>query len=125
MTAIITAPQAKPQRITLYYREGSSDKVYQASIEPQGDLFLVTFAFGRRGSTLSTGTKTQAPVDLTPPPGLSSEVLRPLKLHGAAIGSLHPYQTVPSPESRRAPICAAASGPSKVTPPQSALPSVA
>jgi len=30
---------------------------------------------------------------------LPSAVLRPLKLRGAAIGSLHPYQTVPSPEA--------------------------
>jgi bifunctional non-homologous end joining protein LigD len=61
MNATITAPQT--ERITLYYREGSSDKVYQAGIEPTGDLFVVNFAFGRRGSTLSTGTKTTAPVD--------------------------------------------------------------
>ena len=61
MNASITAPQT--QRITLYYREGSSDKVYQASIEPAGELFVVNFAFGRRGSTLNTGTKTQTPVD--------------------------------------------------------------
>ena len=30
---------------TLYYREGSSDKVYQASIEPQGEGFIVNFAY--------------------------------------------------------------------------------
>ena len=48
---------------TMYYREGTSDKVYQASIEPSGELFVVNFAFGRRGSTLSTGTKTMSPVD--------------------------------------------------------------
>ncbi len=30
---------------------------------------------------------------------LPSTVLDPLKLHGAAIGSLHPYQTVPSPQA--------------------------
>jgi predicted short-subunit dehydrogenase-like oxidoreductase (DUF2520 family) len=30
---------------------------------------------------------------------LPSSVLRPLKLRGAAIGSLHPYQTVPSPQA--------------------------
>ncbi len=48
---------------TLYYREGSSDKVYQVALEPAGDgLFVVNFAYGRRGSTLTTGTKTQAPV---------------------------------------------------------------
>jgi len=63
MTATVTAPQAKPERITLFYREGSSDEVYQASIEPAGELFVVNFAFGRRGSTLNTGTKTQTAVD--------------------------------------------------------------
>lgn len=52
-----------PESITLYYREGSSDKVYQASIEPAGDLFVVNFAYGRRGSTMNTGTKTSSPVD--------------------------------------------------------------
>lgn len=30
---------------------------------------------------------------------LPSDVLRPLKLQGAAIGSMHPYQTVPSPQA--------------------------
>ena len=48
--------------VTLYFREGSSDKVYQAAIEPRGDGFVVTFAFGRRGGTLQTGVKTPAPV---------------------------------------------------------------
>jgi len=60
MTA--TAAQPKAERITLYYRQGTSDKVYQASIEPEGDLFVVNFAFGRRESTLQTGTKTEKPV---------------------------------------------------------------
>ena len=50
------------ESITLYFREGSSDKVYQASIRPQGEGFMVHFAYGRRGSTLSTGTKTSTPV---------------------------------------------------------------
>lgn len=47
---------------TLYYREGNSDKVYQADIESAGDGFHVTFAYGRRGATLQTGTKTTKPV---------------------------------------------------------------
>jgi bifunctional non-homologous end joining protein LigD len=50
------------QSTTLYYRQGSSDKVYQASIEPAGDLFMVNFTYGRRGSTMTTGTKTNCPV---------------------------------------------------------------
>ena len=49
--------------ITLYYREGSSDKVYMAGIEPIDAGFVVKFAFGRRGSTLQTGVKTPNPVD--------------------------------------------------------------
>lgn len=50
------------QSIALYYQEGSSDKVYHATIEAQGDGFVVNFAYGRRGSTLNVGTKTQKPV---------------------------------------------------------------
>jgi bifunctional non-homologous end joining protein LigD len=54
---------AAQERVTLYYREDSSDKVYQAAIEPAGEWFVVNFAYGRRGSTLTTGTKTSSPVD--------------------------------------------------------------
>jgi len=61
MNAVLNTPQT--ERITLYYREGSSDKVYHAVIEPQGEGFVVNIAYGRRGSTMNTGTKTQTPVD--------------------------------------------------------------
>lgn len=50
------------QSITLYFREGASDKVYQANLEPGNGGWTVRFAYGRRGSTLSTGTKTRTPV---------------------------------------------------------------
>jgi bifunctional non-homologous end joining protein LigD len=59
MNAVMEAQES----VTLYYREGSSDKVYQAAIEPEGESFVVQFAYGRRGSTLTTGTKTSSPVD--------------------------------------------------------------
>src|SRR5579871_5208554 len=49
--------------ITLYYRQGSSDKVYQARIEPAGERYHVHYAYGRRGATLQTGTKTDKPVE--------------------------------------------------------------
>jgi bifunctional non-homologous end joining protein LigD len=58
-----TLIETTPERITQYYREGTSDKVYQVSLEPAGELFVVNFAYGRRGSTLNTGTKTASPVD--------------------------------------------------------------
>ena len=61
----MTVTMQQPKQTTLYYREGSSDKVYHVSLEQNGSPghFLVCFAFGRRGSTLQTGTKTTAPVD--------------------------------------------------------------
>lgn len=54
----------KNENITLYFTSGSSDKIYTASLEEvDNDQFLVNFAYGRRGSTLTTGTKTKTPVD--------------------------------------------------------------
>ncbi len=52
------------ETITLYYRCNGSDKVYQASIESQGSGYTVQFAYGRRGSTLTSGTKTPEPLAL-------------------------------------------------------------
>ncbi|WP_411844990.1 WGR domain-containing protein [Roseibacillus persicicus] len=50
------------QSTTLYFREGNSDKVYQVSVDEAGDGFTVNYAYGRRGSTLKAGTKTQQAV---------------------------------------------------------------
>ena len=50
------------EKISLYFKQGSSDKVYSASIEPVGELFVVNFAYGRRGAALQTGSKCQTPV---------------------------------------------------------------
>ncbi len=61
--ALESGPTSKPDEAHLYFREGTSDKEYHATIEPKGSLFIVNFAYGRRGSTLQTGTKTQEPVD--------------------------------------------------------------
>jgi bifunctional non-homologous end joining protein LigD len=51
------------QQTSLYYRDGGSDKVYHAQIEKADGGFVVNFQYGRRGSTLQTGTKTATPVD--------------------------------------------------------------
>ncbi len=48
----------------LFFRDGSSDKEYHASINEVEGGYTVTFAFGRRGSALTAGTKTSAPVPL-------------------------------------------------------------
>jgi len=51
------------ENITLYYKQEKSDKVYMVSLEESDDKYLVNFAYGRRGSTLKTGTKTQTAVE--------------------------------------------------------------
>ena len=94
MNATLTAPQT--QRITLYYREGSSDKVYQASIEPQGEGFVVNIAYGRRGSTMSTGTKTQTPVDYDTATRIFTKLVNEKKAKGYTEGPEGtPYQNSP------------------------------
>ena len=53
----------QPETISLYYRSGSSDKVYHVQLVAAEDgLFKVVFQFGRRGSTLQSGSKTNVPV---------------------------------------------------------------
>lgn len=52
------------KQISLYYKDGSSDKVYHAQIEEQSGGYVVNFQYGRRGSTLTAGTKTKDPIDL-------------------------------------------------------------
>jgi bifunctional non-homologous end joining protein LigD len=82
-----------PERITLYYREGSSDKVYQAAIEPEGDQFVVNFAYGRRGSTLTTGTKTSSPVDYDTAKKIHAKLIGEKKAKGYTEGADGtPYQ---------------------------------
>lgn len=56
---------AHAQAIYLFCTEGSSDKVYQASLHSQDGGWVVEFAYGRRGQTLKTGTKTSNAVSYT------------------------------------------------------------
>lgn len=47
----------------LFYKAGSSDKIYVVKLEQAADdQFLVNFEYGRRGSALKAGSKTQTPV---------------------------------------------------------------
>ena len=51
------------ESIELAFKEGSSDKVYQAELKEESAGYVVNFAYGRRGNTLATGTKTATPVE--------------------------------------------------------------
>jgi len=81
------------ERVALYYREGSSDKVYQAALEPAGNQFIVNFAYGRRGTTLTTGTKTSVPVDYAAAKKIYTKLVSEKKAKGYTEGENGtPYQ---------------------------------
>ena len=81
------------ERVALYYREGSSDKVYQTAIEPAGNQFVVNFAYGRRGATLTTGTKTSSPVDYAAAKKIYTKLVGEKKAKGYTEGANGtPYQ---------------------------------
>lgn len=50
--------------LSLYFREGGSDKEYHARIESKDAGFVVNFAYGKRGAALTIGTKTNIPTTL-------------------------------------------------------------
>lgn len=50
------------ETISLYFSEGGSDKEYHADLVETEAGFLVNFRYGRRGSALTSGTKTKDPL---------------------------------------------------------------
>ena len=53
------------QSTSLFFKEGTSDKVYNVTLEKldSSELdYVVNFSYGRRGSSLKSGTKTDTPV---------------------------------------------------------------
>jgi len=57
-------PNQVIKAVSLYFCAGTSDKEYHAQLEKNGSGYVVNFQYGRRGSTLQTGTKTKSPVPL-------------------------------------------------------------
>jgi bifunctional non-homologous end joining protein LigD len=48
--------------ISLFFKEGNSDKEYFVQIVKSDDKFSVEFQYGRVGNSLTEGTKTPTPV---------------------------------------------------------------
>ena len=89
----MTATMEEPQSTSLYYRQGSSDKEYHVRLEAKDDGFVVNIAYGRRGSTLSTGTKTSAPVSYDTALHLFERLVNEKQAKGYTAGaSGTPYQ---------------------------------
>ena len=97
-TTIPTIPTIPTiQSASLHFREGNSDKVYHAAIEPRGEGYIVTFAYGRRGQCLNTGTKTTHPLGLADATKvfdklIGSKLAKGYQYSSASAGQEKPYQ---------------------------------
>lgn len=76
-----TGPSDLPAA-SLYYREGSSDKEYHAQVQASGQGYIVGFAYGRRGSTLQSGVKTQHPTSLAEATAIWSKLVKEKEAKG-------------------------------------------
>jgi bifunctional non-homologous end joining protein LigD len=92
---------------TLYNRQAGSDKVYQVTIQPISlGTAIVTFAYGRRGSTLATGTKTPEPVRDAVALDIAQKLIRSKQAGGYVIATdgqtaaavAPPVSSTPAPE---------------------------
>lgn len=88
MSHAITTPS-----ISLYYQQGSSDKEYHAQITAVDDLYLVNFQYGRRGSSLTSGSKTSRPVPFDQATKIFTKLILEKKAKGYTEGATGvPYQ---------------------------------
>ena len=98
---------------TLYFRQGPSDKVYQAWIRPKDNGFMVHFAYCRRGSTLNTGSKTSAPVEYQIAKDIYKKLVREKMSKGYLPGADSPQQALSKAPRNTAVFSASSSTPSK------------
>lgn len=61
---------------SLHFKAGASDKIYNASIEDNNEGYVVNFSYGRRGSALKSGTKTNSPVTLDEAKEIFSKLIK-------------------------------------------------
>jgi len=79
------------EHITLYFKQGNSDKVYQAALEEvEQNRCVVNFAYGRRGATLKTATKTQTPVEYASAKKLYDKLVKSKTAEGYVPGAAGP-----------------------------------
>ncbi|HUJ08548.1 MAG TPA: WGR domain-containing protein [Verrucomicrobiae bacterium] len=97
----------KPQTATaelpsasLFYREGRSDKVYHADVKLSNGGYIVVVAWGRRGSTLQSGIKTNGPVSLETATEIFDAIVASKRRKGYAdIGGKPSLTVVPKSQS--------------------------
>ena len=64
------------KQVSLYFKEGTSDKEYHIQLEKSGSNYVVNFQYGRVGNALNLGTKTATPVSLEEAEKIYSKLLK-------------------------------------------------
>ena len=83
----------------LWFREGTSDKVYEVDlVEVATGQYVVNFRFGRRGAALKDGTKTSLPVSMEKARGIFGKLVDE-KLAGGYAHAGQPMPAQPPPSS--------------------------
>lgn len=74
------------EQISLYYKEGGSDKVYHTQIESVNGGYLVNFQYGKSSSTLTTGCQTEKPVELAQAQEIYHKLIKEKRARGYTQG---------------------------------------
>ena len=83
------------RRVSLFYRDDRSDKVYSVGIHPAGTGFEVIAEYGRRGGTMQTDKKTAGPVLLETAQALFDKLVREKTAKGYREGGSAPIVQIP------------------------------
>jgi bifunctional non-homologous end joining protein LigD len=78
---------SEEKHVSLFYKQGSSDKEYHVHLTPKGKGYVVSIEYGRRGSSLTSATKTPVPVDLEKACALFDKQVHDKKLKGYTEGA--------------------------------------
>jgi bifunctional non-homologous end joining protein LigD len=83
------------ESVSLAYKDGSSDKVYHAQLVAViNNKWVVNFQYGRRGNSLTSGTKTSSPVPFEQAKAIFDKLIQEKKTKGYSNGeSGTPYQS--------------------------------
>ena len=64
------------EAVSLFFKEGTSDKEYHAQLEPKDGGWIVNFQYGRRGSALRADSKTPHPLPYAEAKKIYDQVVR-------------------------------------------------
>lgn len=87
--------------VELFYRSGTSDKIYNVQIAPQGNGYMVNAQNGRRGGSLSYMVKTASPVSLYQAQSIYNELVDSKKAKGYTENPNGVPYAQPDPFTRR------------------------